>query len=221
MTEIDFSSRNVTLKKQAQLAWCYAAVISIVSNWLNNNQGWSPCQIASWAIWHNRFNEANMDQITLDTICNCCQKNKPNACKTAEAVSPISPVLDHLNIVYTSNRGMMDFHTVANEIDNDRPVIMTFKRKSGAGHASLLIGYEYGFQRQGIGKLKIYDPAANNLPNYKHSVDLQTMTFELCFTDIVLGGYPTSKHKLSRYYTNLTLGVGGLTAPPNWAVYHG
>lgn len=76
---IDFEGQGVELNKQAELAWCYAAVISIVSRLLSGAQGWDPCQIVSANLVEKLYLGDAPDQ-TKDDACNCCQKNEPKVC---------------------------------------------------------------------------------------------------------------------------------------------
>lgn len=212
---IDFASKNVTLDKQDELAWCYASLVSIVSKWLNNGNGWSPCQIASWAMVQNLF-LGDQSDVVQERACNCCQKNKPNACKTVTAISKLRPVLNHLGMAYNQMAGPPSFTTLRKQIDLDRPVILALVRAGGPGHVSMVIGYKWPHGTPS--KVIIYDPAANNLPVYKHIVDLQTMSFEIPYSDL-LGKFPTARHTVGFHYINLAL-AGALTAAPDWAVYH-
>jgi hypothetical protein len=216
---IDFASRNVDLQKQDQIAWCYASVISVLTNWLGNGAGWSTCEIASWALWQKKFGGADVGAELFDSGCNCCKKKKPHACTTADAVSTLTPVLNHLNVTYNKMKGPPYFDTIVTEIDADRPIILELKKEGAPGHVCMIIGYRYEQLRQGTrGHVVMYDPAANLLPDIKYTVDLRTMSFEIPWADL-LGNYPTSKHVVSFYYKNLVLN-GGVPGAEAWMRFH-
>src|ERR1700730_3699369 len=189
---IDFASKNVDLDKQDELAWCYAAIVSVVTNWLTNGAGWSPCQIASWAMVQNLC-VGDQPEATQERACNCCQKNKPNACKTVTAVTPVGPLLDHLGITRNRMVGPPSFNTLRQQIDHDLPVILALVRDGGAGHVSMVIGYDWPHATPS--KVVIYDPAAINLPAYKHLVDLRTMSFEIPYSTL-LARFPNARHSV-------------------------
>jgi hypothetical protein len=212
---IDFASKNVDLDKQDEVAWCYAAILSVLSNWLTNNAGWSPCQIVSWAMVQN-LAVGSQPEATQERACNCCQKNKPHACKTATAVSRIQPVLTALGIGYNRLAGPPSFNTIKAQIDLDRPVILGMVREGSPGHVALVIGYDW--PRTSASTVTIYDPAAVNIPRYRHLVNLRTMSFTIPYRDL-LGSYPTARHKVGHHYVNLAL-AGALNAAPGWAAYH-
>lgn len=210
---LDFAGKRIALQKQDQLAWCYAAVVSVVSHWLTNNAGWTPCQIVSWAMVQNL--RLGAQAVAVQTAaCNCCGRAKPHACLTATAVSKLRPVLTHLNIAYNRIPGAPGMRAVKKEIDADRPILLALAKVGGGpGHVSLIVGYN-----DTTSKFVIFDPAANVIPVYKDRTDLRTMCFEVTPEELQ-GRFPTARHRVDGRYINLILGGGGLTAPLAWAVY--
>jgi hypothetical protein len=215
---IDFASRGVRLKKQKELAWCYAAVASIVSNWLNNNRGWYPCQIVARNL-EEKLLMTGATAVAKAGACNCCAKRRPAACTGVYAVGRVSEVMGYLGITYHRGNGMPTSDTVAAEINAGRPIMIALTRKGGAGHVALLIGYD-DTPRDGdldrTDMYTLYDPAALNIPIFKERVDGETMTLNLTHAELY-ARYPTPKYQVQYHYINLALGGGGLNAPPAWA----
>jgi hypothetical protein len=218
---IDFGSRGVVLQKQAELAWCYAAVISIVSNWLTNNNGWNPCQIVA-ANLEVKLGVTQVPDTSKQNACNCCRKNKPSACTGVYAVGGIGPTCNRMGITYHRGNGMPSSALVAQEIDNNRPVLVALARSDGnAGHVALIIGYDDA-PRPGdndrTDMFTLYDPAAINIPIFNGRVNVNSMTLMLTMNELY-AKYPSPKYSVKNHYTQLALAPAGLTPPPNWAVF--
>ena len=212
---LDFAGRNIRLQKQDQIYWCYAAVVSALSKWLNNGTaGWSPCEIASWAVMKNLYQDTQSDEVK-DEVCNCCQKVKPSACVDVRAVGNLSQVLPQLNITYNRMAGRPDFSTIQDEIDNDRPLLLALKAGK-IGHVSMVIGYRQ--PKNSTGRLVLYDPSAYKIPRYQMIADLRTMSFEIPYIDLV-GNFPTEKHTVSYHYINVIQNAA-VPAVPAWMAFH-
>jgi hypothetical protein len=214
------------LAKQDELAWCYASVISVVTAYLNNGAGWTPCQIASWAVNNNRFG-GEADQHTLADVCNCCKaSNKRSAyCKGVEAVSPLATVMNHLNVTYTSTKGNLSWPTLQAEVDAGRPILLAFVRNDNKpGHVAMIVGYEQlphdptHPERGSTAYAIVFDPAGQNTA-FNDTLDNATWTLRVKLIDL-LSAYPmgNGKWSIGSYYTNLQQNPA-LPAAPAWAVF--
>jgi hypothetical protein len=215
------------LSKQDELAWCYASMISVIAAYLNAGTTWKPCEIASWAVNQNQFAGYAEGEL-LDTVCNCCKgsNKRSESCKGAKAVSKLAPVMNHLNITYTSTKGAPLWGKVTTEIDNGHPILLSLVRNDNKpGHVAMIVGYEQiplvaNHPEKGCTPyLIIYDPAAQNT-GYSGSLDNGTWTMQVRF-DLIDGYYPLANGKWSvgHHHTNFVQ-AAGLPNAPNWAVYN-
>lgn len=219
--QLDFATRGVALKKQDELAWCYAAVLSIVSHWLTNGGGWDPCQIVA-ANLEDKLGLTNESNIVKDKACNCCQKKTPSECTGIFAVGKIDDSLRRLNVLFHRGRDSPTSDVVIQEINNNRPILVAFARPGRPGHVAMIVGYDDSPRANDPDRtdmLTLYDPAAVNVPGFSQRADPRTMTFQLTLGELY-SQYPTPSFELKYHYIQLALGGGGLAQPPAWAVFH-
>jgi hypothetical protein len=205
---------GVELKKQPELAWCYAQVCSIVSQHVGGAAGWSACQIvaANLAVKLNSPTGAG---------CNCCAKNKPSACTGAFAVGKMVDTLTRINLAYNTGDGMPSSDRIASEINANRPIIVSLTRlDKGPGHVALIVGYDdapRADDKDRTDMLTLFDPAAQNIPIFNGRIR-QNMTLDLTIGELY-SKYPSKKYEVSRHYYGFAAGANGLAAAPAWAVF--
>ena len=118
----DYKILTVQAARQQTQVWCWAASIEMVANYFGTAIG--QCQTVT--LGYNNYYD-------------CCAY--PSYCLTTAGEQDIITILSRLGISSYYVPGALAWGDVVNEINNSRPIIMTY-RNSFSGHVVVIYGYD-------------------------------------------------------------------------------
>ena len=126
---------NVSLVKQTQNQWCWAACTAMIARFLGMVEP-KQCELANFLFGRT----------------NCCQAPGSTTCNKPAQVQEIVKVYKHLGIKLTGPDKPLLADTVKKELDAGRPFEVGYLWNGGGGHVAIV----YGYTPQGL--VLVHDP---------------------------------------------------------------
>jgi hypothetical protein len=116
-----------SMQREQQSMWAWAAAAASIANYYDPAREMTQCSLANWATGQT----------------NCCVNGSSKACNRE---APMNKALDYCGILNKLSAGALTFEEIKMELDNQRPVCMTFTwpGSGGAKHPLVIIGYQDG-----------------------------------------------------------------------------
>lgn len=122
---------SIQLIPQEQREWCWAACLHMVMKFVDSSDTATQCTLAS-----NAFGVAG-----------CCTNPNSPICNKPLPVPNVVAEWSRYTFQSVFNNYAIEFTTIVNEINGNRPIEVGLKWQGPGGHAILIIGYDESTQK--------------------------------------------------------------------------